>query len=226
MTARESLALAMLLACSAVAAQDQIVPDDGAQIMARLETRLLSARKIVVESTLESTGAISAKLAGRTELRERNHANASWRGDYASKPADLALSADGWTLEEKRGGDTSRREIEGRELNRALLIGLLRMGLLHNIVRLAAAQTPDHSRGGVEQWVTLDAFRPVTFPQGGELEGTMSFGFDVMLEGETLGSARIWLDPATGLPKRRALAGHNAEGDFSVVEEYSRFEVE
>jgi hypothetical protein len=199
--------------------------DDPAQLMAQLEARVLAAKRVSIEATIESRGLVASSLKGRTELLERNRATLAYAGEFAGKAADLGLAADGRGVDLKNGA-TGRREPVGREANRALLIGLLRMGQLHNLARLTGLQAPDHAAGGVDQWVTLDSFRPTTFAQGTELEGTLSFGFDIVVGGEVSGSARLWLNTASGLPRRRSVTVHFPQGEMSVVEEYTSFVVD
>ena len=216
-----ALAMALLLACAAAPAQEL----DGPALLAQLEQRLLAARRVAIEATIESTGAIPASLKGRGELRERNRATVTFAGSFAGRAADLALLADGRIARLKNGAQV-RTEPVGREANRAVLLGLTRMGLLHNLARLTSLSGADHGHGGVEQWVSLDGFRPTTFAQGGELAGLMSFGFDVMVAGAPSASARLWIDPATGLPRRRQQTVRFPQGEMTVIENYTRFEVE
>ena len=217
-------ALALLL-CAGALAQETPAPEDPVQRIAQIEARLLAAQHVAIDASIESTGFIRSKLKGHSEWRDRNRANLAYSGEFAGKPAELVLASDGRALEVHNGPDL-RREAPGKESNRAQLVGFVRMGLLHNLARLNAAQGPEHGGGGVDQWVSLDAFRPTTYAQGSELEGATSFGFDFVIAGETAGSARLWLDPASGLPRRRVTTLYRPEGETTVVEEYTHFVVE
>lgn len=199
--------------------------EDPAQLIAQLEARLLAARHVVVEADLRATGAADTDLRGRAELRDRNRLDLAYGGRFAGQPRQLSLQADGRTLT-VRNGDAERHEDVGDESNRAVLVGLLRMGLMHNVARVAALQGPDHAGGGVERWAMLDNFRPTTMAMGGELDGTVSFGFDVVVDGQTAGSARLWLDPQTGLPRRRQMTLRTPHGETEMVENYGRFVLE
>lgn len=213
---------ALLAYAPAPAAQ---LGEDPAQLFAQLEARLLAARHVVVEGEIRATGAVESELRGRAELHDRNRIDLSYGGRFAGQPRALALQGDGRVLTLKNG-EADRHEEVDDESNRAVLIGLMRMGLMHNLARLSALQGPDHAGGGVDRWVTLDNFRPTTMAMGGELDGTVSFGFDVVVDGQTAGSARVWLDPATGLPRRRQMTVRFARGDMEVVEDYGRFVLE
>ena len=222
MRARAVAAVAALGLLFGTAASAQ---DDPATLIAQLEARLLAAKHIAIEATIESRGVVESNLKGRSELLDRNRAIWSYAGTFAGKPADLALASDGRALQMKSGARAGEEPV-GRESNRALLIGLLRMGLLHNLARLSGLAGPDHAQGGVEQWAQLDSFRPTTYAVGGDLEGMMSFGFDLVVAGTVSGSERLWLDPATGLPRRRQLTVRFAQGEMVVTEDYTRFVVE
>jgi hypothetical protein len=214
-------ALAALLAAGATHAAGE----DPAQLMAQLEARLLAASRVTIEAQIESHGAVVSRLRGRSELRDRNRATVAYDGEFAGQPVAVGFEADGQALELRRGAER-RRDATPPQSNRAVLVGFSRMGLLHNLARLTGLQEPDHAAGGVEQWVVLDGFRPTTFPQGVELEGLVSFGFDMVVGGTPSANARLWFDPATGLPRRRQLTVHFGQADMHVVETYTRFEVE
>ena len=218
-----SRTLGVLLSLAAVAAGAQELEPPA--LMAQLEARLLAARHVAIEATITAQGVVPAQLAGRSELRDRNRATLAYAGQLAGKPAELAYSVEGSVLR-LRNGAQARDEPVGPESNRALLIGLTRMGMLHNLARLAGTVAPDHAQGGVEHWITLDSFRPTTYAQGGELEGLMSFGFDLVVAGTPAASVRLWLDPATGLPRRRQQTARFPQGEMTVVEDYTRFEVQ
>jgi len=217
--------LIALAACLVLAGPAGAAGEDPTQLMEQLEARLLSARRVTIEARIESRGVVNSRLSGRSELRDRNRASVAYSGEFAGKAVDVALEADGRALE-LRQGQERRRDPGPRQCNRAVLIGLTRMGLLHNLARLTGLQAPDHAAGGVEQWVTLDSFRPTTFPQGGELEGLMSFGFDLLVSGVPSAGVRLWLDPASGLPRQRQQTVRFPTGEMTVVETYTRFEVE
>ena len=201
------------------------VGEDGAELMAQLQARLLNAKRVVIESEVQSRGAVFSQLKGSAQIDERNRTRLNYSGQFGSKPAALALTADGRSQELRNGPDYRREPVQD-ETNRALLIGLLRMGQLHNLARLSGLQAPDHGDGLVERWVTLDNFRPTTYILGGELEGTLSFGFDVLVNGALAASARLWLDHVSGLPRRREQTVRFASGEIVVTENYARFVVE
>ena len=198
--------------------------EDPAELIAQLEARMLAAQRVVIEAQIESSGAVASRLRGRSEILERNRARLTYAGEFAGRATELGLRSDGRALELRSGGQHSELPAPAQS-NRALLVGFLRMGLLHNLARLTELKAPDHAEGGVDQWVTLDSFRPTTFAQSGELEGLMAFSFDLVVDGEDSATVRIWLDPVSNLPRRRELIVRFARGEMRVVETYTRFEV-
>ena len=199
--------------------------EDPAEIVRQLEQRLLTAQRVVIESDIRAQGIVAVHLRGRAELTPRNHLTLTGSGSMFDKTVALSLRADSRTLEMQHGS-APRHESVAPESNRAIIIGLVRMGLLHNLARLSTGQGPDHAGGGVEQWVALDSYRPTTFAQDGELEGTFSFGFDIQVDGQPAGSARLWLDPVSGLPRRREQTVRFPQGEMKVVEDYRQFVVD
>lgn len=217
--------LAVLVACSFFAPPVLALGEDPVALMTQLESRLAAARRVLIEADIESTGAIAVRLKGSTEVDDRNRARLAYAGEFAGKPVNLSLAADGRTLKVANGSAQQALPVEP-ESNRALLIGFARMGALHNLARAVSLQGPDHGGAGVTQWVQMEAFRPTTYAIGGELEGLMSFGYDLVVDGQTSGSVRLWLDPETQLPKRRSVLVHFPQGDMTVTESYTAFRLE
>ena len=222
---RLACAVFALLACGGARGQEAPLPEEPDQLVKKLEARLIAARHVAIEATVQAEGLVSGKLAGRSEWQERNRASANYRGQLGGKAAELKLASDGRVLE-LRGSEQVRREAPGKESNRAELVGFVRMGLVHNLVRLSSAQAPEHGAGGLEDWLVLDAFRPMTYAQDGDLQGAMSFGYDLLVADAVVGSVRLWLDPATGLPRRRLVIIASPQGESRVTEDYTRFVVE
>lgn len=218
--------LAVLVSASVLSTPRALaLGEDPVELMAQLESRLASARRVLIEADIESTGAIAVKLKGTTELNDRNRARVAYAGEFAGKPVTLSLTADGRALKIGNGSGQQALPVEA-ESNRALIVGLARMGVLHNLARAVSLQGPDHAAAGVAQWVQLDSFRPTTYAIGGEMEGLMSFGYDLVVDGETSGSVRLWLDPQTLLPKRRSVVVRFPQGDMTVTEDYREFRLE
>lgn len=220
MTVRRFLALWLVLPGLVLAQGEPPV-----ERMELLEARLLQARQVRIEAHIEASGAVQAALDGFIELRDRNRARYSYRGTLAGKPVVVGYDAADSTVKLDSGGQ-SRQVPLPPESNRALLLGLMRMGLLHNIVRGTELQGPDHAGGGLAAWAALDNFRPMTFAQDGEFAGMPSLGFELLVNDVLSAGVQLWLDSDTGLPRRREQTVPLASGEMKVVETYTRFVLE
>lgn len=211
-------ALGLLILAGAASAQGE----DPAVLMAQLEARALAARKVVVEAQIEAQGAVAARLQAQGELLERNRATLTYAGDFRGSAIDLRWTADGRTVL-AREGERVQQAAVARASNRALLLGVLRMGLVQPLARLA--ELPPPAAPDAER-IVLDGFRPTTYAMGGDLDGAMSFGFDLVVDGEVAGQVRLWLDAASGLPRRRLVTMRVGAGEMTVREDYRRFALE
>ncbi|HUS23945.1 MAG TPA: hypothetical protein VM369_03275 [Candidatus Binatia bacterium] len=199
--------------------------DDPAAAFAAFESRLLAARHVQLQARVLATGALPADLTGHLEAGPRNAMSLDFSGTLAGAPRTLSLQSDAWRAH-LADATRQRDETTGGEQNRALLLTLARAGLLHNLARLANLEGPERGAGGAARWVTVENFHHPTYALGGPLEGLLAFGFDVMVDGRIAGPARLWLDPGTGLPKRREQTLQTPQGAVTVTEEYPEFVLE
>jgi hypothetical protein len=97
------------------------------------------------------------------------------------------------------------------ELRDALLIGLTRMGILHNLVNFTRDRPPANVEGHVR-----DALIPHDFAKakGGGIAYKLRVG------NREMGEATIKIDPKTHFPVSRTLTAHLDQGDMKVTETY------
>jgi hypothetical protein len=208
--------------CSAPAAARN---DDPAQAYAALEARLLSASHVLIEARVQARGAVTADLRGRAEFNPRNRMALNFSGALAGATRELALQSDGVRTLLASAPRRSEEPVRP-ETNYALLLGFARMGLLHNLSRLANLEAPEGASGGAGRRLTVEEFRHGTYALSGPLEGAFAFGFDLLLDGRIVGTERVWLDPASGLPRRREETLQSPQGEVSIVEDYDRVVIE
>lgn len=189
------------------------------QVLSDLEERLVRASAVRFEGRIESTGLFTSQLTGDLVLAKGNHAAIAFDGHFGGRQVQLRAVSDGEWLAGGSGREFFDQRTPG-ELNQALLVGLTRMGLLHNLARLTSAKIPDRSDGGVGEWVRIDDAEWVTSDRA---EPAMAF--DIRVDGREAGRATLWLDPDTGLPVRRKQTVEFASGSMQVVETYSSFEL-
>ena len=187
-----------------------------------LEERLTQASTVLLKSQIRSTGAVDSDLAGEMVMESGNRVFFRFGGQFKSKSLTMKLLSDGRQVRGRGAKDT--RGITPAALNDAILIGCTRMGILHNLAMMAADQLPDRSDGDVRGWVQTTNHH--WGPQG-QVRGqpARSIEFDVVVSGENVGAAAVWLSKRTGLPLKRTQEVRFENQTMKVVERYLRFDV-
>jgi len=177
-----------------------------------------------VEYDISSEGSIPSSVQGMLTVATGNRAHMSPAGTFMDMPIDLAIVSDGSRLSIRRDSTI----VEGATpafLNEAIVIGLTRMGHLHNIAVLTGGLLPDHSDGGAADWV-----RPANFARSDSVASPdptwVTVAFDIFIADRNVAHATLWLDPATGLPAGRAQTVYFPSGAMRARETYSKFSVD
>lgn len=184
-----------------------------------LEEKLLQGTAWVVRAQTTSEGAFESSLSGAVALRQGNIARIEINGSFGGKPVDAFLISDGTVL---LYGDAQLGSFEDAApwaLNEAIIIGMTRMGLLHNFALLTAGDPPDRATGGVRDWVEVTDFRL------GEIESindgsALPVTFGLIVSGQPAGEATLWFDESTGLPVQREQTVDFETGMMTVTEVY------
>lgn len=188
-------------------------PDDR---FAALEARLDAAQSVEIEFGITAEGVVAAELDGRLRLEAGRALTLTANGVFAGESIDVAADADSMYLWLDNGGLDTLRTERPDALDEAVLVGLTRMGLLHNLARLTTGRRPDHAeQGGVREWVTVDEFA----------EAQDGIAFALTVAGQPAGTAVLTLD-AAGLPARREQRVAFPEGEMRVIEHYRSVAVE
>ena len=218
-----ALAVVLVLAGCQGAPPGPGIPEDPAQAIVALESCLRDASAVGFVTSAKAEGVVTADLDGTASWSAAAVAIAA-AGTFVDRPADLHLTLEDGTL---RGGNgthefTSEAPAELRE---ALVLGMTRMGILHNLARLAGAMPPDHADGGAADWLTYEAAR---WGDGSEVDGQPArpLDFTVLIEGAPVAEARVWLRTDDGLPVRREQTVRFPQGDMVVVETYDDWKIE
>lgn len=214
-----------VIAATALAQNPELTAEDPQALIAKVEQRVLAAKKVSIEADVQVSGAQAARLRGRVDFGERNTAKGNWQGELRGAPLALDLKCDRMACT-YGGRGTPQLEATGRAANRAWLSSAVRTGLWPELARLEANEAPLHAEDWLEDWAKFEAARPTTYATSMEMRGTMSTGFDIVIEGAEAGSMRLWLDPETGMPKRRTWTRKLPEGEVTVTEDYIRFAIE
>jgi len=199
---RPTLAAAILLLAAAcrTAAPDvpptAAAPGDAAAAFAQLEQRMLE-------------GDVDLTVHGLTTGTLDSNIDAT----VAIAPPRLQLDVKGVI-----GGRSAsyfwmdREHRDPQTVKRAVVIAWLRMGIMHNLVRLLSNQDIDHVEGGIEDVVKVTAVRYDP--------ATRTYAFHILIEGHDLSEATLQLD-AAGRPIHRLQTVHFPNGDMHVEEQYN-----
>lgn len=137
----------LVLALAACGTTPTPAPVKSAPItLAAVETAMLDAAAWRVEATIHSEGKFPADLMATVLATRDNRVHIDATGTFLGQPLTLRWVSD--------GARTSAGEPTPPETTRALILGMARMGLLHNLVRLSGGgDAPDHAEGGAGDWV-------------------------------------------------------------------------
>jgi hypothetical protein len=247
--ARPSILLLALVACRPAAPVGPTappapapteVPADAAPeppeaVLAALEARLLGAERVHLVFEVESHGAIESDLRGILVVAPDGRALLEAQGTFAGATGVARLECDGKLMRGTSG--TARLELPcPAGLGPALLLGLVRMGVLHNVARAWSAKPPDRAdavpdaapSAAMDAWVTTAGHRrPPTEPDRAAAPFE-SIAFDVVVDGTPVGDAALHLD-ADGNPTSREqtvrFPGADHVVEMTVVERYEAVEI-
>lgn len=195
---------------TAPARRAQVRQEAPKTVFTALEEQL-SQTPLRLRFELRAEGAVVVSLGGSLVIDEEVELEA--RGQFAGVEQELRLWTEGDRL---RAGPRDGPTLDVPRppaLASALVIGMTRMGLLHNVAMLSAGRVPDGADGGVREWV-----QTVEHQHVGEGEGA-GLGFVLVVAGQRMGRATLWLD-AQGRPARREQTVDFPEGQMKVSERY------
>lgn len=217
MIARIAGLVVMLAACSQPAPEARVGTDaPPARVFEALETRLLRAGVIGMDFHLTATGAAEIDVRGRFDMTPTG-TDLRAAGTFAGQPVDLVLGRASDEIVFGRAADPLTAPVP-EHLREALILGLTRMGLLHNIARLTGNAPPDHADGGVAEWVRVDGFRT-------DSTAARRLAFEITVAGQPAGAAELELDE-DGRPRLRRQTVRFPTGDMHVIERYDQVVVE
>lgn len=125
-----------------------------------LERNLLNARWIHFGFDIEATGALTADLTGDLWLGRNGEARLQFHGLFQGRPVATEIVSDGTLM--RHSHPRIAQKAPPLDLHQAFVIGLTRMGLLHNIAVSFSGRSPDHGMGGVRSWLTLSDVKEAT----------------------------------------------------------------
>lgn len=180
------------------------------------EQRLLDLMPLDLGFVITAEGVIDAYLFGELQIRRRNDMSLAAWGTFMGDSVRMSLTAATGRLFGEGAGDAFDEAVPAH-LHEALLIGLSRMGVLHNLARLNFGRPPDRADGTVRNWAEARGIRWSEVPaanSGGALR------FELWVDNQHAADTELWID-ANGLPLRRVQTVRFPTGTMRVTERYT-----
>ena len=172
-----------------------------------VEHKLLNAEGISLTFELSSEGAVASTLSGSLSLCSGNRTLIESTGEIFGQEVRNSLRSDGQIMKLNQ-----QQKATPPNLNEAIVVGFLRMGLLHNLVRLSGNLLPDHADGGVAECVRV--------PVVGENRDKIFF--DILVADNRAGRANLVLSGG-GLPVDRSQTVYFGSEEMKATETYTDF---
>jgi hypothetical protein len=160
------------------------------EVFAELEERLVRTEHAELEFWVVSEGAFSSSLAGELTIRDGNAVSLEGRGRFGPDTVSVWLEG---TPGKMRWGTLEESFEDGvpPELREGVVIGLTRMGVLHNLARLVSGAPPDRTDGSVRSWVEVEE---MAWREENSRPGEYGLSFRIRVGAEPAGRAVLWLD--------------------------------
>jgi outer membrane lipoprotein-sorting protein len=200
------------------------------QVFDKMEANLMKIKNRRLKFRTEATGALTGTFEGEIIFKKGNVMDYRAWGKFAGRDHKLFLLCDGTKL--RGGGENSPFEMAAPAgLRPGILIGLARMGLMHNIARLTSNKPPERTDGSVYKWLVVQDAKyakdhaPDTPQAGATLKQNnkklVVIFFKLGVENEkNAGDVELWIDTKTNLPAYRTITVHFPQGDMFVTEKY------
>lgn len=216
--------VAVLLTVAACATGPRPMPEGlaPAERLSFTEAALQKARGVSATFDVVAKGSLTATMSGKLDLVEKNALALTAEGTFAGEQVRVELDS--------RSGDVSRSTTKGASmsgsrdppapaLTEAVTLGLVRMGVLHNLAKLAADQGVDRAQGGAGDWVKAVDVKPgVADTSGGQPCHRVDFSLEVA--GQPAGQASVCLSDETSLPLHRRQTVRFESGEMTVEETF------
>jgi hypothetical protein len=208
------LLLLALHGCSGSPPEGEL-PSEPAEALSVIESRLMEAGPGSVAFEVSSEGAFSAALAGELRFMTGDDVALEAEGSFGDARVALGLASEGGVM--TWGNQDVRREgPHPQALREAVAIGLVRMGVLHNLARLVSGAPPDRADGTVRDWVRAEGVVWTEDPSDPDRRG---LSFTIRVDGQEAGEATLWVSPAGVLLGRDQVVRFPG-GEMRVRERY------
>lgn len=181
---------------------------ESAPTLADLERALLGAQAWQADVRVSASGRFMVDTTVSVLATSDNRARIDALGTFNGQPAQVHWVSDGTR--------TSTGAASPPHVTEAIVVGMTRMGVLHNVAHLllGGGDAPDHAEGGAREWVVPTDER--TTPAG-----ELAFGLTV--SGAPSGEVVVATAPTPQGPvmTKRTITVHFDEGDMTVEESYT-----
>ena len=206
--------------CSRSAAAPAVAPAAPAATspLDALEQRLVSARTFRIRARLASGGRVESHFDGSVVAGPERRMRLAMQGALGGKDVDALFRCDGAKMAGGARGKPFAMDA-APALREGMAVAFVRMGLLHQVVRLVSGLPPDYLDGAARRHLGVVG---LTQRPGVDVRGvpTDEVSWELTVDGERGGDETLWLDHRTGLPVRRRVLVHFPEGDVDTGEEY------
>lgn len=200
----------ILIGCGSAPAEDPEVQ------FTNMEQRLLSASAISFDFEIKAEGVIAGDFKGSLSISSDGDLTIQSEGRFIERDLvmELVTDADSIRMVTSEMADVVPRQ---DDTFNAVVIGLTRMGLLHNLAALTTVSPPEHGDGGIQDWVTVRNFGE------GEVGEYTGVAAEIFVEGDR--TSEFVLAIVDGLPVQRRQVVSFPGGEMVVMEEFSNFVV-
>lgn len=193
----------------------------AAERLAHCEAAVLGAKQATATFLVDATGENASHFTGTLELHGGNALKLTAEGHFRGEAVVIDLDTrdpEGASRMVSRGPSASgHRDPPASAMGEAVGLGLVRMGLLHNLVTLTGDAPVDHATGGVREWVKATNLKDGPLDSiGGETCHRVDFTIEV--NAAPRGEASVCVADATGLPLHRTQTVRFEVGTMSVTE--------
>ena len=146
------------------------------------------------------------------------------QGAFGGKDVDALFTCDGARMRGGHRGEPFDMDA-APGLREGVAVAFVRMGLTHDVARLASGKTPDFIDGSVRRHLEVVGAAHLA---GEPVRGTPTeqWTWALYVDHQKSADETLWLDASSGLPLKRRVVVHFPEGDMDVGEEYDDFVVD
>jgi hypothetical protein len=190
--------------------------ESAAEALSMVESELMAAQERALDFEVVSEGAFHASLQGRLVLAGGDALSMEASGTFGADTVRLRVRGEEGRMMWGNSSTTEEAELPP-DLRGSVVLGLVRMGVLHNLARLVSGAPPERTDGSVGLWVETEEARWVSARTE---DGARGIHFGIVVSGSRTAEATVWLDAGGHLVEREQVVRFPG-GEMRVVERYA-----